>query len=152
MKKILLILIATAFIGKANAQCATREYIDIANKVFKLELNKDDFSSSGLFVTMDTINGHDKNAPSAYTEYSSPEPVIEAFAAFIKSKQFDGNFFNYYELFDNFLYKSPLHQSFLVNDSTNTYKIDIWNNAQDITKIDGLTISKYPMKLAKTPY
>lgn len=152
MKKILLILIATAFISKANAQCETREYVGIANKVFSLDLNKEDFSSSSLFLTMDTVNGHNKNAPSSYSEYDSPEPVIESFTNFIKSKKFEGTFFNYYELFDNYLYKSPLHQSFLVNDETSTYKIDIWNNAQDITKIDGLTVSKYPMKLQRTPY
>ncbi|MSP70075.1 MAG: hypothetical protein EXR20_07370 [Bacteroidetes bacterium] len=101
---------------------------------------------------MDTIDGSDLYAPSYYSEYNSPTPVINAFANFIKSKKFDGTFFNYYEVFDIYLYKSPLHQSFLVNDANSTYKIDIWNNAQDITKIDGLNVLKYPTKLARTPY
>lgn len=152
MKKLIFIFAAVALSLSANAQCETRIHEATAKKVFNLSLNQADFSKSGLFMTLDTINSHDKNAPSSYFEYESAEPLIKSFVKFMESKEFEAGYFNYYELFDNYLYRSPLHQSFMVNDKTNTYKIDIWNNAKDITKIDGITIAKYPMKLERTPY
>ena len=68
--------------------------------------------------------------------------AIEIFNQAMTSINVEGNFFNYYEMFNNSLYNSPLHQSYLVNNSKQTYKIDIWNNTTNITKIEGLSIIK----------
>lgn len=152
MKKLIFIFAMVTLSLSANAQCETRIHEALAKKVFNVTLTRADFSESGLFMTLDTINSHDKDAESSYFEYESAKTLIKSFAKFMKSKKFEGGYFNYYELFDNYLYRSPLHQSFMVNDKTNTYRIEIWNNAKDITKIDGITVAKYPMKLARTPY
>ena len=60
--------------------------------------------------------------------------------------------FNYYELINCSVYPSPLHQSYLINTATNTYKVDIWKNRDIIFKIDGLSIVKLHDKIPPTPY
>lgn len=70
----------------------------------------------------------------------------------MKSIGIIGGFFNYYEFINNSLYNSPLHQSFLVNNSRHTYRIDIWNNPNNVTKINGLSIVRYNELLERTNY
>lgn len=151
MKKIFLAAILTLTVLSVSAQCLTRTYIDIANTVFSGNLQESDLSGN-LFTTVDTVNSESLKVASEYTEFSEPADLIKEFNQAMSAIKIDGNFFNYYEHFDNSLYNSPLHQSFLVNTLTSTYRIDIWNNPADITKIEGLTIIKYGEQIKRTQY
>jgi hypothetical protein len=51
-----------------KAQCLTRKYIDIAEKVFDRKLTRDDFAGN-LFLTIDTVAYDDVSIPSIYLEY-----------------------------------------------------------------------------------
>lgn len=134
-----------------NAQCFTRQYINIAEKVFSEQLTDSDFTGN-LFITIDTANSIDLRVPSLYFECAEASELITIFKNTMSKIKVDGNFFNYYEHFNNTLYNAPLHQSYLINDSSYTYKIDIWNNPEDVTKIEGLTLIRLNQKLQKTPY
>ena len=139
--KIILGLILALTVFKSSSQCLTRKHIDIANKVFEGKLKAEDFEGN-LFITIDTVSAESPNVPSVYFEFDKSSELIEIFNQAMTSINAEGNFFNYYEMFNNNLYNSPLHQSYLVNNSKQTYKIDIWNNPTNITKIEGLTIRK----------
>jgi hypothetical protein len=149
---IMLCVTTSIMITETQAQCLTRKHIDLANKVFALRIKPSDFQEGNVFLTLDTINSNDINAPTDYTIHKSPKPLLKKFLGFMKSRNWDGGFYNYYELFNSPFYDSPLHQSFLVNDESHTYKIDIWNSKSDTSKIEGITVGKYPVKLEKTPY
>lgn len=149
--KILLIIVLGLFNLISFAQCETRNYIDIANKVFTGNLKNSDFEGD-LFFTIDTVNSERVEVPSSYTEFSDPLKLIESFNQTMKSIGIIGGFFNYYEFINNSLFNSPLHQSFLVNNSRHTYRIDIWNNPNNVTKINGLSIVRYNELLERTNY
>ena len=138
---IILGLVFTLTVFRSSAQCLTRTYINLANKVFTGNLESKDFEGN-LFLTIDTVNAESPNVPSLYFEFDKSSELIEIFNQAMTSINAEGNFFNYYEMFNNNLYNSPLHQSYLVNNSKQTYKIDIWNNTTNITKIEGLSIIK----------
>ncbi len=138
---IILGLVFTLTVFRSSAQCLTRTYINLANKVFTGNLESKDFEGN-LFLTIDTVNAESPNVPSLYFEFDKSSELIEIFNQSMISINVDGSFFNYYEMFNNSLYNSPLHLSFLVNNSKYTYVIDIWNNPNNITKIEGLTICK----------
>ena len=150
-KQIFLAAILSLSVLTATAQCLTRNYVSIANTVFSGKLETSDFAGN-LFITIDTVNSETVAVPSEYTEFSDPAQLIKTFNQAMASIKIDGNYFNYYEHYSNSLYNSPLHQSFLVNNDNYTYRIDIWNNPEDITKIEGLTIVRYSEKLDRTPY
>ncbi len=135
-----------------KGQCKTRIHIDLAKKVFNGQLTKSDFSKDNLFITIDTINSTDFNGFVVYSEQKDPEEIIKMFYNVMNNINLEGSFFNYYELIDCVFYPSPLHQSYLVNNAEVTFKVDIWNNKDDIAKIDGLTIQKYTIKFPPTPY
>lgn len=149
--KIFLAVILSLSVLTASAQCLTRTYIDIANTVFSGNLQESDLSGN-LFITVDTVNSESLKVASEYTEFSEPASLIKEFNQVMAGIKVDGNFFNYYEHFNNSLYNSPLHQSFLVNTINSTYRIDIWNNPADVTKIEGLTIVKYGEQIERTQY
>jgi hypothetical protein len=136
---IILGLVFTVF--SSYSQCLTRKHINIANKVFEDKLKSNDFEGN-LFLTIDTVNAGSLSVPSEYSEFSESSELTKSFYKAMNSINVVGRFFNYYESFNNRLYNSPLHQSFLVNNSKNTYLVDIWNNPNNITKIEGLTIRK----------
>lgn len=136
---IILGLVFTVF--SSYSQCLTSKYINIANKVFEGNLKSNDFDGN-LFLTIDTVNAESPNVPSVYFECDKSSELIEIFNQAMISIKVEGIFFNYYEMFNNSLYNSPLHQGYLVNNSKQTYKIDIWNNTNNITKIEGLSIIK----------
>jgi len=137
--------------GIIKAQCETRIYIELAQKVFNRHLKSSDFSNETLFITIDTAGFNNIDAI-LYAEQKNPEDIILMFYKTMDSIKIESTFFNYYELINCGIYPSPLHQSFLVNNFEVTFKIDIWNNKDDITKIDGLTIQKYTVKYPPTPY
>jgi len=139
--KIILGLILVLTVFKSSSQCLTRKHIDIANKVFSGKLKNADFEGK-LFLTIDTVSAESPNVPSVYFEFDKSSELIEIFNQAMTSINVEGNFFNYYEMLNSSLYNSPLHQSYLVNNSKQTYKIDIWNNTTNITKIEGLSIIK----------
>jgi len=147
-KQILITAILALTVLTTNAQCLTREYISIANKVFTGNLKDSDFAGT-LFVTIDTTNSESLAVASNYFECKTPAEAIKIFTRTMASIKVDGNFFNYYEQINNSFYRVRLHQSFLMNTANYTYKVDIWNNAQDITKIEGLTIMRYNEKLER---
>lgn len=133
------------------SQCLTRKHINIANKVFEGKLKAKDFEGK-LFLTIDTVNSESLNVSSLYFEFDKSSELIKEFNKAMVSINAEGSFFNYYEMFNNSLYNSPLHQTFQVNNSKCTYVIDIWNNPKNITKIEGLTIRKLSEKQERTNY
>jgi hypothetical protein len=149
--KILLVIVLAFFNLVTSAQCLTRKHIDIANKVFEGNLKTSDFEGN-LFLTVDTVNSELATVPSEYYEFNDPADLIKTFNKVMKSIRIEGTFFNYYESFNNSLYNSPLHQSFLVNSAKHTYVIDICNYPNDITKIEGLTIVKLNDKKDRNTY
>lgn len=156
MKKIFFSLAYLSLTALANAQCVTHKYVGLANKVFTGNLTTDDFKpaalTGNLFLTIDTTQDGDYSTPASYITFTNANELINYFSSFMKSIKVEGNYFNYYEMVNNSLFNSPLHQSFLVNSANNTYLIDIWNNPNDITKIQGLTVVRYDYKLQRTPY
>ena len=146
MKKLIFTLIAITIVLAAIGQCESRKYISTAQKVFDHKLSSSDLSNGVLFLTIDTI---DASTPgnSEYREYTSSKNMIAEFYHTFDFIKKEGNFFNYYEFINYSVYPSPLHQSFLMNNKTDTYKIDIWNNKENIFKIDGLTIQKLEQKI-----
>jgi hypothetical protein len=136
-----IILGLVLIVFSSYSQCLTSKHINIANKVFEGKLKANDFDGN-LFITIDTVNAESPNVPSLYFEFDKSSELIEIFNQTMVSINVDGSFFNYYEMFNNSLYNSPLHLRFLVNNSKYTYVIDIWNNPNNITKIEGLTIRK----------
>jgi hypothetical protein len=144
-------LVLTLIVFRSSSQCLTRKHIDIANKVFEGNLKTSDFEGN-LFLTVDTVNSELATFPSDYYEFSDPADLIKTFNKVMKSIKIEGTFFNYYESFNNSLYNSPLHQSFLVNSAKHTYVIDICNYPNDITKIEGLTIVKLNDKKDRNTY
>jgi hypothetical protein len=144
-------LVLTLTVFRSSSQCLTSKYINIANKVFEGKLTAKDFEGK-LFLTIDTVNAESLNVPSLYYEFIESSELIELFNQAMVSINIKGSFFNYYESFNNSLYNSPLHQSFLVNSSKYTYLIHIWNNPKNITKIEGLTISKLNEQQERTNY
>jgi hypothetical protein len=153
MKKLILIFILAVITTFSTfGQCETRKYISIAQKVFDHRLSSSDFSNEILFLTIDTIDASNPNQNSEYREYTSSKIVLKEFYQIFDLLKKEGSFFNYYELINYSVYPSPLHQSFLVNTKTDTYKIDIWNNKDNIFKIDGLTIQKLEKKVERTIY
>lgn len=148
----LIIILVCTYSLTIKAQSADHKYKALADKVFKLKIKPGDFQEGRIFLTLDTMNAHDFTAPSDYTEYTDPKPLIKKFKHFMRSCKWEGNYYNYHELIDHPLYSSPLHQSFLVNNETNTYKIDIWNSKHDITKIEGITVLKYEMKFENSEF
>jgi hypothetical protein len=149
--KIFFIAILTLTMLTVQAQCLTRKHINIANKVFEGNLKNSDFAGN-LFLTVDTVNSELATVPSEYYEFNDPADLIKTFNRVMASIEIEGPFFNYYESFNNSLYNSPLHQSFLVNSSKYTYVIDICNYPNDVTKIEGLTISKLNDKRDRNSY
>lgn len=149
--KIFLAAILSLSVLTSTAQCLTRNHVDIANTVFSGNLKPADFAGN-VFITIDTVNSERVETASEYTEFSEPAQLIKSFNSAMKSIGIEGNYFNYYEHFNNSLYNSPLHQSFLVNNSKYTYRIDIWNNPEDVTKIEGLTIVRYNEQIERTSY
>jgi hypothetical protein len=149
--KIFFAAILTLTVLTAPAQCLTRTYANIANNVFSGNLKTSDFAGN-LFITVDTVNSASTTVPSEYYEFTDPSDLIKTFNQAMASIEIDSTFFNYYEHFNNSLYNSPLHQSFLVNSANYTYRIDIWNNPNDVTKIEGLTIVKSPDQIERTIY
>ena len=149
MKKLIFTLIAITIVLAAIGQCETRKYISIAKKVFDHKLSSSDLSNENLFLTIDTVDALNPNQNSEYKEYTSSKNMIAEFYYTFDFLKKTGNFFNYYELINYSVYPSPLHQSFLMNTKTDTYKIDIWNNKENIFKIDGLTIQKIRAKNKK---
>jgi hypothetical protein len=149
--KIFFAALLTLTMLTAQAQCLTRNHIDIANKVFEGNLKTSDFAGN-LFITVDTVNSELATVPSEYYEFSDPADLIKTFNRVMKSLKIEGSFFNYYESFNNSLYNSPLHQSFLVNSANYTYVIDICNYPDDVTKIRGLTIAKLNDKLDRNSF
>ena len=148
----LIIVLFFAF-GNLSAQCETHNYEYIAKKVFGRTLVSSDFSYSGIyFLTIDTLDASEFNIASDYREYLSWDSLNDDFNTFMKTKTWDGYYYNYYELINNSFYSSPLHLSFLVNDSFDTFMIDIWMDNVDFLKIQGITIMKLQQKLNKTPY
>jgi hypothetical protein len=152
MKKLIFTLIAVTIYISTFGQCETRKYISIAQKVFEHQLSSSDFSNEVLFLTIDTIDALNPNQNSEYREYTSSKIVLKEFYQIFDLLKKEGSFFNYYEFINYSVYPSPLHQSFLVNTRTDTYKIDIWNNKDNISKIDGLTIQKLEKKVERTIY
>lgn len=144
-------LVLTLNVFRSSSQCITRKHIDIANKVFEGKLKAKDFEGK-LFLTIDIVNSESLNVPSHCYEFIESYELIDLFNQAMISINAEGSFFNYYELFNNSLYNSPLHQSFLVNNSKYTYMIDIWNNPKNITKIEGLTIRKLNEQQVLTNY
>lgn len=147
MKKLIFTLIAITIVLAAIGQCETRKYISIAKKVFDHKLSSSDLSNEILFLTIDTIDASNPTQNSEYREYTSSKIVLKDFYQIFDLLKKEGSFFNYYEFINYSLYPSPLHQGFLVNTKTETYKIDIWNNKDNIFKIDGLTIQKLEQKI-----
>ena len=152
MKKLIFTLIAVTIYISTFGQCETRKYISSAQKIFDHKLSSSDFSNEILFLTIDTIDASNPNQNSEYREYTSSKIVLKDFYQIFDLLKKEGSFFNYYEFINYSLYPSPLHQSFLVNTKTDTYKIDIWNNKDNIFKIDGLTIQKLEKKVERTIY
>lgn len=152
MKKLIFTLIAVTIYISTFGQCETRKYISIAQKVFDHRLSSSDFSNGVLFLTIDTLDASNPNQNSEYREYTSSKIVLKDFYQIFDLLKKEGSFFNYYEFINYSVYPSPLHQSFLVNTKTDTYKIDIWNNKDNIFKIDGLTIQKLEKKVERTIY
>jgi len=149
--KIFLAVILSLGMLTVSAQCLTRNYVGIANTVFSGNLKTSDFSGN-LFITIDTVNSESLKVASEYKEFSDPVELIKTFNTTMQSIGIDGDFFNYYEHYNNSFYNSPLHQSFLVNTFNDTYRIDIWNNPEDISKIEGLTIVRYGSQIERTSY
>jgi hypothetical protein len=149
--KIFFAAILTLTVLTAQAQCLTRTYVNIADDVFSGNLKTSDFAGN-LFITVDTVNSASLQVTSEFYEFTNPDELIKTFNHVMASIKVDGGFFNYYEHFNNSLYNSPLHQSFLVNSANCTYRIDIWNNPNDVTKIEGLTIIKSPDQIERTIY
>lgn len=153
MKKVFLtIILVVNFTMIFYSQCKTQTYILLAESVFNKQIREFDFSKETLFLTIDTINSSDFFADRTYVEYTDSKKLIKHFYETIGQIKVEGDFFNYYELINNPVYPSPLHQSYLINTATNTYKVDIWNNHNNIFKIDGLTIVKLKVKYERTPY
>jgi hypothetical protein len=152
MRKFILSLISSLITIVGFGQCETRDYINIAHKVFNHKLSSSDISTGVLFLTIDTVDATNINSKSLYIEYDSARDLVINFYKVFDAIKKDGNFFNYYEFINYSVYPSPLHQSFLINSDIITYKIDIWNNKDDISKIDGLTIQKLQSKVERTPY
>ena len=146
-KLIFTLLAAICLTITVNAQCETHKYVYIADKVANLTLKASDFSDGHRFFTIDTVDASDFNVASDYRVYTNSDSLIKDFSSIFKIKKWEGSYFNYYELIDNSFFQSDLHISFLINDKDNTFKIDIWNNVEDIFKIDGLTILKLPKKI-----
>jgi len=149
MKNLFLSLLAIACLNElCEAQCETRDYFSIAQKVANLQLERTDFADSfSYFLAFTIFDATDQLTASDYYEYNDPDSLKNTFYHFMKSQKWDGYFFNYYELIDNPFFSSKLHQSFLINDSTDTYMIDIWHNKLDFIKINGFTVVKLPKKL-----
>lgn len=157
MKKSIITAVLLSLVAlTATAQCLTHKYVSIADKVFSGNLTSADFMPSDLtgefFLTIDTTKDGDFATPASYTTFKNPSELIKSYKEFMSSIKVEGDYFNYYEMINNSLFNSPLHQSFLINDENSTYLVDIWNNPNDVTKIQGLTIARYDYKLDKTPY
>lgn len=104
-----------------NAQCLTRNYIHIADRVFTCNLSLSDFE--GNFISIDTVNSGKLDIPSTYIECKNAKDVIQNWTQITKSVNSIGSYFNYYEMINNTLYNSPLHLSFLINSMEYTYRV-----------------------------
>jgi len=133
-----------------EAQSTENKHKALADKVFNLKIKSRDFQHGKVFLTLDTMNAHDFTAPSDYTEYTDPKPLIRKFKHFMQSCNWDGGYFHYGELINSPFYQSTVHLIFFMNDDKNTYRIDIWNSVNDVTKIEGISVAKYLTKIEKT--
>jgi hypothetical protein len=152
MKTLIFALAVITISISTFGQCETRKYISISQKIFDHTLSSSDFSNEILFLTVDTVDALNPNQNSEYKEYTSSKTILKDFYQIFDFLKKEGSFFNYYEFINYSVYPSPLHQSFLMNIRTDTYKIDIWNNKDNVFKIDGLTIQKLEKKVEPTLY
>lgn len=153
MKKIIFTLIViVAFAQITIAQCETHFYLNIAQSVFNHQIKPSDFPNGRLFLTIDTVDASNPNVKSECIDYYKPADLIKKFYKVFNHIKIEGSFYNYYEFINFSVFPSPLHQSFLINTVNNTFMIDIWNNKDDVLKIDGLTIVKLDSKRSRTPY
>lgn len=150
MKYLILIFILQS--TQVFSQCETRQYVSRADSLFNLQITKDNFRKGKVFLTLDTINMSDVFAPSTYLETTDPSLIVKNYTRFIKSIRLEGTYYNYYELINSPFYESPLIISYFINTKTSSYFIRIWTDPNDTSKIEGLTVGKYPQKVEKTPW
>ena len=118
-----------------------------ALKLFKNQLEKSDFKTGKVFITLDTIDMSDIFQPSTYIETEDPSKIIKMYSKFMKSIKIVGPYWNYHELVNSPFFESPLNISYIMDTQTSTYLVRIWTDKNDISKIEGITVGKYSTKL-----
>jgi len=121
--------------------------LDFAKRIFESEIKNSDFKSGQIFLTLDTVNAGDVNAPSTYVKAENPAEIIKMFKSFMKSVNFKTGMFGYGELINSPFYESSVHIMFFVNSDSNTYRVDLWTAKEDTSKLEGLTVCKYAYKI-----
>lgn len=144
MTKILLTLILLSAI-EVKSQPFHHE--DRALKLFKNQLQKSDFKTGKVFITLDTIDMSDIFQPSTYVETEDPSKIIKMYSKFMKSIKVVGSYWNYHETVNSPFFDSPLNISYIMDTKSSTYLVSIWTDKNDICKIEGITIGKYSTKL-----
>lgn len=138
VKKILLIAFLTFFVQISIGQTSHQAFI---NKVFLLQLKPADFAKGLVFLTLDTL---DVSSPSTYLESSRPKAIIKEFKRFVKSTKFITGVFRGIDLINSPFFKSPLHIYFFVNTEKNTFRFELWTDKNDMSKLEGISVFKYP--------
>lgn len=161
MKKITFVVLMFC-ITQAEAQCKTETYRYLAEKTFSLCLDTNDFSRNGvvldgvvpknyfIFDWDTTLSSVPKS--SNYIKFSTATALYQAFSKLMTSIHWEGEIYNYWEHynFPFFVPSSPLHISFFANDANYSYRIEIWSNSLDITRIDGFSVARFGNRIEPT--
>jgi hypothetical protein len=152
MKKLILIFLITLVTNVNLAQpisnfnspeCESNIFIELVKKLYNHKLTINDFSNQNLFFTTNVGGPDSEPYYNDMYDYENPKDLLKKFYQVFDSINKNGQFYHYYELINNSIIGYPLHQSFFMDDKNGTtYIVHIWNNKDDVHKIDGLNIHK----------
>jgi hypothetical protein len=151
MNKIFLILLmvitlnlsfAQSILNFNSTECESTIFIGIVKKLCNHKLTAEDFSNESLFFTTDVGISKTEHLSDGIYEFENPNELIKKFYEVFDCVNKKGEFYHYYELINNKIIGYPLHQSFFIDGKDGTYIVNIWNNKNDVYKIDGLNIHK----------
>lgn len=125
------------------SQESNAQYSGFFEKVLAGNLCADDFTDSIVFLTLDTINTYDVNAPSTFIETKNPNEIIRSFKNFLTTFKHDGQLFFYGELIKSIFHDNRNVIMCSLNTSTNTYRLNLWMDKNRPSLIEGVTVGKY---------
>ncbi len=128
----------------AFSQASNFQYGGFFEKVMSGNLCQEDFRDSTIFLTLDTINTADVNAPSTFIETKDVGRVIESFNNFLTTFKHDNKMFFYSVIIKSFLHDDRNVLVGCLNTEKNTYRLNLWMDKNRPYLIEGVTVGKYP--------